>query len=70
MLMDKVRVLLKEGQLEGRYWGEALLHAAFLHNCLTSTALKFKTLLETLLGELMKNLSIRTFACAAYLHQH
>lgn len=69
LLLIKARALLKERQLNGRYWGKALLHAAFLHNSLTSLALKFKTLLKSLLGALPYNSKKKTFGCATYSSQ-
>lgn len=69
-LMKKVWVLLRKSRFNTRCWGEALLHAEYLHNRLTSPALRFKPPHESMFAEAPDNSSIRTFRYMAYLHQH
>lgn len=56
--------------MDRRYWGEPLRQEAYFHNRLTSPSLKFKTLHESLLGEVPNNEYIRMFGCVAYVHHH
>lgn len=67
-VMDKVRALWKERKLNETYCGEALHQASYLHNHLTSRAMKFRTAHAVLIGVVSDNSKIRTFGYAACLH--
>jgi len=45
-LLKKVRYLLSNAQLDKLFWAEVLVYASHLMNCLSSTAIEGKTLLD------------------------
>ncbi len=49
-VLDKVRSMLEESGLPMRFWGEAVLHAAQLHNVTASAVLDNRTPIEVLFG--------------------
>lgn len=53
-LMDKVRAFLKDSNLDGKYRGEALRHAAYLYNRLTSPVFQFNIPFEALLNRFLE----------------
>lgn len=54
-LTDKVQALIREGQLDSRYWGEALYQGVYLRNQTASIVLSFRAPHESLLGEVCSN---------------
>ncbi len=67
-VLDKVRSMLEESGLPTRFWVEAVLRAAPMHNVRVSAVLDNKTSLEVLFGYRPDVSCIRLFGCAAYVH--
>ena len=65
-----VRGMLKTAKLSSSFWGEALLHAAFLHSVTYSRVLEGKNPHEALLGVRPDNARLRIFGCEAFLYVH
>lgn len=67
-LLTKVRAMLVESGLNPRFWGEAALHAAYLHNVTSSSSNNGKTPFELLFGRKPNVGKLRVFGCSAHLH--
>lgn len=66
---DNVQVLMKDGQLDSRYRGEAFYQAGYLHNRTISSVLKLRTLQKSVLAEIFNDCNVPTFGFATYLHR-
>ena len=67
-LLERIRAFAHEGTLPKSYWGEALLHAAWLKNRTATRALDGKTPFEALFGKPPELMSLRTWGCPVWVH--
>jgi transposase InsO family protein len=67
-LLNTVRALLHDAQLDGSFWGEALLTAVYLHNRSPTRALGGKTPYEVWHGRKPRVGHMRAFGSLAYAH--
>ncbi|KAK0584816.1 hypothetical protein LWI29_019151 [Acer saccharum] len=67
-LMDKVRCLLINAKLPGKFWAEAVMTACYLVNRSPSTAISLKTPEEMWSGRCADYNNLRVFGCPAYVH--
>lgn len=68
-LLDKVRALLQSAGMPMMFWGEAVLHAAYLTNVTGGKANDGRTPYEMVHGEKPDVTKLRIFGCAAYVHE-
>lgn len=68
-LLERVRCLLSNANLDKRFWGEAVMTAAYLINRCPSSAIDFKTPIEKWTGKAPDLSNLRLFGCVAYAHQ-
>lgn len=56
------------------FWGEAILTASYLINCLPSKSFQFRTLLSVLFEipqvRLLKSLQPKVFGCTVFVYDH
>ena len=73
-LLEVVRVSLIDAHMPLCYWGEALLSAAYLINCVPSRSINFQTafqaLSEGVVAQKVLNLPFHVFKCIAFVHLH
>ena len=67
-LLNSVRALLHDSQLDGRFWDEALLTAAYIHNRVPTRALNGKTPHEAWFGRKPRVVHLRVFGSLAFAH--
>jgi transposase InsO family protein len=67
-LLNSVRAMLHDSQLDGTFWDEALLTAAYIHNRVPTRALNGKTPHEAWSGRKPRVLHLRVFGSLAFAH--
>ncbi|KAD7478862.1 hypothetical protein E3N88_01998 [Mikania micrantha] len=65
-LLEVARAIRFEANLPIKFWGECILTATYIINCVPSKILKNKTPYEVLLGKPPSYDHMRTFGCLAY----
>ena len=72
-LLEVVCVIMFTNNVPKLFWGEVIVTASYLINCLPSRVLQFQTPLQILLQThphtlLIQNLPIKTFGCTVFAH--
>ena len=68
-ILEKVRCMLSNARLGKEFWDEAVVYACHLINCLPSTAIEGKTLMEMQTGNpIIDYDSLYVFCFTAYYH--
>ncbi len=65
-LMSKAIPMMFQANLDDGFWGQAVTHAAYIHNRITSKVLRGKTQMEIYTGEKPNVDNIRIFGCSAH----
>ena len=65
-LVEMIRTMLVESNLDQRFWGEALSTAVYLRNRSPTKAVEGKTPFEALYGKKPNVEHLRAFGCASY----
>ena len=63
-LMEAARSMVSHSGLNSKYWGEAVVAAAYVHNCTTTTATPY----EKWYGRKSDVTNLKVFGCIAYAH--
>ncbi|CAH9105932.1 unnamed protein product, partial [Cuscuta epithymum] len=74
-LLEVTRALMFSMNVQKRFWGEALLHAAYLINRMPSKILGYQTPLKTLQtffphNKIFTELPHKVFGCISFVHNH
>lgn len=69
-MMEKTCKMLKEPEMNERFWAEAIKNVAYSYNTTISPVLSMKSRQESLLGNAPNNEQIKILACAAYTFMH
>jgi hypothetical protein len=67
-LVESARTMMLQANLKKRYWGYAVLHAAYLRNRCASRVLENKAAFEIVQGEKPDLGNLKVFGCVVYAH--